>query len=174
MRQRKSMSRGGSEREGDTESETGSRLRTVSTQPDPRLELPDHEIMTWAEVGRPTDWATQATRDAIFKASSQVTSLALSEELSYILASPAAFLMTKNDILFSVNPIVPLNSLTYSTNTYLNIYSMLTKALSSSTLLGRIHVQADENPCLWCFLKIPEGTLTWSSCGKWSLLAFHF
>ena len=38
--------RGGSEREGDTESETGSRLRAVSTEPDARLELMDHEIMT--------------------------------------------------------------------------------------------------------------------------------
>ena len=40
------MNRGGSEREGDTESETGSRLRAVSTEPGVGLELPDHEIMT--------------------------------------------------------------------------------------------------------------------------------
>ena len=53
------MNGGGSEREGDTESETGSRLWAVSTEPDAGLELPDCEIMTWAEVGRPTDWATQ-------------------------------------------------------------------------------------------------------------------
>ena len=39
------------EREGDTESEAGSRLRAVSTEPDVRLELTDGEIMTWAEVG---------------------------------------------------------------------------------------------------------------------------
>ena len=38
------MSRGGAEREGDTESETGSRLRAVS--PDVGLELMDYEIMT--------------------------------------------------------------------------------------------------------------------------------
>ena len=40
------MSRGGSEREGDTEYETGSRLRAVSTEPDVGLELTDHEIVT--------------------------------------------------------------------------------------------------------------------------------
>ena len=53
------MNGGGSEREGDTESETGSRLWAVSTEPDAGLELTDREIMTWAEVGRPTDQATQ-------------------------------------------------------------------------------------------------------------------
>ena len=40
------MNRGGPEREGDTESETGSRLRTVSTEHDAGLKLTDHEIMT--------------------------------------------------------------------------------------------------------------------------------
>ena len=40
------MNRGGAEREGDTESETGSRLRAVSTEPDGGLELTDREIMT--------------------------------------------------------------------------------------------------------------------------------
>ena len=59
-RERQSMSGGGSEREGDTESETGSRLWAVSTGPDAGLELTDHEMVTWAEVGRLTDWATQA------------------------------------------------------------------------------------------------------------------
>ena len=39
------MNRGGAEREGDTESETGSRLRAVSTEPDAGLELMDREIM---------------------------------------------------------------------------------------------------------------------------------
>ena len=60
------MNRGGSEREGDTESETGSRLWAVSTEPDAGLELMDREIMTWAEVGRLTDWATQAPLDHEF------------------------------------------------------------------------------------------------------------
>ena len=40
------MSGGGAEREGDTESEAGSRLRAVSREPDAGLELTDHEIMT--------------------------------------------------------------------------------------------------------------------------------
>ena len=48
------------QREGDTESETGSRLWAVSTEPDAGLELTDREIMTWAKVGRLTDWTTQA------------------------------------------------------------------------------------------------------------------
>ena len=45
-RERQSMSRGGAEREGDTESEAGSRLQAVSTEPDAGLELTDCEIMT--------------------------------------------------------------------------------------------------------------------------------
>ena len=40
------MSRGGAEREGDTESEAGSRLWGVSTEPDTGLELMECEIMT--------------------------------------------------------------------------------------------------------------------------------
>ena len=39
--------RGGAEREGDTESETGSRLRAISPEPDVGLELTDREIVTW-------------------------------------------------------------------------------------------------------------------------------
>ena len=61
------MNRGGAEREGDTESETGSRLWAVSTEPDTGLELTDREIMTWAEVGRLTDQATQAPPAKILK-----------------------------------------------------------------------------------------------------------
>ena len=37
---------GGAEAEGDTESEPGSRLCVVSTEPDVGLELTNHEIMT--------------------------------------------------------------------------------------------------------------------------------
>ena len=59
-RDRDSMSRGGAEREGVTESEAGSRFRAVSTEHDVGLELTDLEIMTWAEVGRLTGSATQA------------------------------------------------------------------------------------------------------------------
>ena len=49
------MSGGGAEREGDTESQAGSRLRAVSTEPDTGLELTDREIVTRVEVGRLTD-----------------------------------------------------------------------------------------------------------------------
>ena len=41
------MNGGGAEREGDTESETGSRLPAISPEPDAELELPDREIVTW-------------------------------------------------------------------------------------------------------------------------------
>ena len=51
-RERQSMSAGGAEREGDTESEAGSRLWAVSTEPDAGLEPTNCEIMTWAEVMR--------------------------------------------------------------------------------------------------------------------------
>ena len=51
MRERE-HSRGGAEREGDTESEEGSRLWAVSTEP--------WAQMTWAKVGCLTYWATQA------------------------------------------------------------------------------------------------------------------
>ena len=50
----------GAEREGDAESEAGSRLWAVSTEPDGGFELANHEIMTWAEVRPLTNWATQA------------------------------------------------------------------------------------------------------------------
>ena len=36
----------GREKEGDTESEAGSRVRAVSTEPDAGLEPTNHEIMT--------------------------------------------------------------------------------------------------------------------------------
>ena len=41
---------GGAERERDTESKGGSRLPTVSTEPDGGLELTNCEIMTLAKV----------------------------------------------------------------------------------------------------------------------------
>ena len=56
---------GEGQREGDTESETGSRLWAVSTEPDAGLELTDRKIMTWAEVGRTTDWATQVPQHIV-------------------------------------------------------------------------------------------------------------
>ena len=42
---RESTSGGGAEREGDTESKAGSRLRALSTEPDAGLELMDLEVM---------------------------------------------------------------------------------------------------------------------------------
>ena len=44
--QKKNASGGGVERKGDTESEAGSRLQAVSTQPDAGLELTNHKIVT--------------------------------------------------------------------------------------------------------------------------------
>ena len=43
---RQSMSGGGVEREGDTESDAGPRLRAVSPEPGTGLELTDRETMT--------------------------------------------------------------------------------------------------------------------------------
>ena len=45
-RETQSVRRGGLERGGDTESEAGSRLRAVSTEPDPGIELTNCEIVT--------------------------------------------------------------------------------------------------------------------------------
>ena len=42
----RAQSGGGAEREGDTESKAGSRLRTVITEPNMGLELVNHKIMT--------------------------------------------------------------------------------------------------------------------------------
>ena len=56
LRERQSMSREGTEREGDTESEAGSRLWAISPEPDAGLELTVCEIVTWAEVdAQPTE-----------------------------------------------------------------------------------------------------------------------
>ena len=46
MRDTDSASRGGAEREADTESEAGSRLRADSAEPDAGLEPMNREIMT--------------------------------------------------------------------------------------------------------------------------------
>ena len=46
-RERQSMNGGGAEREGDTESEIGSRLQAISPEPDAGLELTDREIVIW-------------------------------------------------------------------------------------------------------------------------------
>ena len=54
------MQAGEGQREGDTESEAGSTLWDVITEPDVGLKLMNRDIMTWAEISRLTDWATQA------------------------------------------------------------------------------------------------------------------
>ena len=46
LRDRDGVSGGEAEREGDTESQAGSRLRAVSTEPNAGLELMNREIMT--------------------------------------------------------------------------------------------------------------------------------
>ena len=51
------------QRERETESEAGSRLWAVSTEPHAELQLTSTEIMTWDEVRCPTDWAIQAPRE---------------------------------------------------------------------------------------------------------------
>ena len=43
-RERQSMSRGGAERQGDTESKAGPRLRAISTEPNAGLELTNRDI----------------------------------------------------------------------------------------------------------------------------------
>ena len=60
QRERQSVSGGGAEREGDTDSEAGARLPAVSTEPDAGFEPTDREIMTWAEAGPLPDGAVQA------------------------------------------------------------------------------------------------------------------
>ena len=66
MRERERVNRGGAEREGDTESEAGARLRAASTEPNVGLELGNREIMTGAEVGHSTDGTTQVPHESMF------------------------------------------------------------------------------------------------------------
>ena len=49
------MQVGKGQRERETQSDAGFRLRAVGTEPDAGLELTDCEIMTSAEARRPTD-----------------------------------------------------------------------------------------------------------------------
>ena len=65
-RERQSMNGGGAEREGDTESETGSRLWAINPEPDTGFELTDPRDRDLAEVGRLTDCATQAPLVCLF------------------------------------------------------------------------------------------------------------
>ena len=58
--ERESANREGEEREGDTESETDSRLWAVSKALDAGLKPTNHEIVTSVEFGRLTYQATEA------------------------------------------------------------------------------------------------------------------
>ena len=66
LRERQNANGGQAEGEGDAESEAGSRPWAVSTEPDAGLELKNHKILTWAEVRRLTDWATQVPHESEF------------------------------------------------------------------------------------------------------------
>ena len=63
---------GDGDREGETESEAGSRLGAVSTEPHMGLKLMNREIMIRAEVGRLTNWATQAPPWCIVNGTNQI------------------------------------------------------------------------------------------------------
>ena len=63
----------GAERKGDTQSKAGSSLWAASTESDAGLKPTSCEIVTWAKVGRSTNWATQAPLD-----------LAVSKKVSYL------------------------------------------------------------------------------------------
>ena len=54
-------SRGGAKREGDTEYETGSGSELSAQSPMQGSNSQTVEIMTWAEVGGLTNWATEAS-----------------------------------------------------------------------------------------------------------------
>ena len=53
---------GEGQRERETESRAGSGLWAISTERDAGLKPTNYKIMTWAEVGRPNNWATQASQ----------------------------------------------------------------------------------------------------------------
>ena len=59
--ERDKVSVGAGQREGDTESEAGSRLWAVSTEPNVGLELTNCEILTWAEARHLSNGTTQVT-----------------------------------------------------------------------------------------------------------------
>ena len=64
LREREHAQAGEGQRE--REREIPSRLSAFSAEPDMGLELTNREIVTWAEVGRSTDWATQAPLPEVF------------------------------------------------------------------------------------------------------------
>ena len=64
--ERQSISGEGAESEGGIESNAGSRLSTVSTEPNVGPEPTSCEIMTWAKVGRLPNWAIQAPLNVLY------------------------------------------------------------------------------------------------------------
>ena len=66
-REKQSMNGGGAEREGDTASKTGSRLRAISPEPDVGLELTDGEIVTWLKSDAQPTAPTRGPYSYIFK-----------------------------------------------------------------------------------------------------------
>ena len=113
------MSRGRAERGRDTESKAGSRLWAVSTEPNAGLELTNCKIMTWAEVGRSTDWATQAplSRSSLCKVSA-LMALLLSVVWAVLRACPLMAVSTVHAaglkyLLLSLEVSSPLSLSTY-------------------------------------------------------------
>ena len=68
-RERQSTSRGGAERERETQNpkQAPRSEKAVRTEPDTGLKPANHEIMTWAKVRHLTDWVTQAPLEESFK-----------------------------------------------------------------------------------------------------------
>ena len=65
-KERHSMN-GEGQRERETQNPKQAPGWAVSTEPDVGLELMDRDIMTWAEVGHLTHWATQALLNVFSK-----------------------------------------------------------------------------------------------------------
>ena len=64
-RERQSASKEGAEREREIQNPKQAPGSALSAEPNTELKPTSHEIMSWAEVGRLTDWATQATHDIL-------------------------------------------------------------------------------------------------------------
>ena len=56
----------GRQREREEDTEAGSRRWAVSTEPNMGLELMNSKIMTWTEVWRLTNWATQVPQRTLY------------------------------------------------------------------------------------------------------------
>ena len=114
------MSGEGAEREGDTESEVGSRLWAVSTEPDVGLEATNGEIMTWAEVRGLTDWATQAPQNNLPSKDSPHTFNLMKRNICLL---PTCTL--SKDQLTCLLACFPLSSAIHCSSVYLKVFYML-------------------------------------------------